>query len=86
MQLNLLDLPPISVPDEPQPIADRPLPVTPANPHTLAWLNAKADYYLKLMNRFMDAKRIPQEVKQAEFLRVYELREQVLERIAELER
>lgn len=92
-QLSLLDL--SSAPAEPElapVVATAPLSVSdcsndrPANRHVLAWLEAKADYYLKLMNRLMDAKRISQEVKTAEIVRVYELREDTLAKFYELER
>lgn len=83
-QLSLLDLP---IPDEsePQPVVTHPLPLTSAERHTLRWLNAKADYYLRLMNRFLDGSRCSQEVRSAELVRVYELREVTLVAIYDLE-
>lgn len=90
-QLSLLDLPPVE--DEPEPvthnpipITHNPLPLTSAERHTLRWLHARANYYLRLMNRFMDGKRCSQEVRSAELVRVYELREEVLAAIHLLEK
>lgn len=84
-QLSLLDLPPIE--EEPAPVVVISAPVSASiNPHELAWLQARADYYLKLMNRYMDGHKCRQEVRSAELVRVYELREQVLATIEEMER
>ena len=84
-QLSLLDLPPIE--DEPASIVVIPAPVSASvNPHELAWLQAKAGFYLRLMNKFMDGHKCRQEVRSAELVRIYELREQVLATIEEMER
>lgn len=77
MQLDLLSYQP--TPEEMAIPAPQPQPV---NRHALAWQEAKADFYLRLMNRFMRGS-LPQQIKRHEIERLHQLRQQALAEMEE---
>jgi hypothetical protein len=61
-----------------QPIA------SPPNPHAIAWQEAKATYFLQLMNRFVYGSRCSPEVRKRETSRLFALRAAALEELKRL--
>lgn len=74
-QLDIFSLEPLPL----EPIAPAPPLPQPPNPHTVAWQQAKADFYLRLMNRFISGTRCSQSVRSHEITRLYNLRQQALQ-------
>lgn len=69
-QLNLLHY-------VPEPVIN-PLSPTIQPSQAELWQQAKADFYLRLMQRFMNGRRCCLEVRRHEITRLYQLREQAL--------
>ena len=77
-QLALLDLPPVEDASQPLPFAQ------PNHRQAIAWHTARAELYLRLMNRFLNGNRCSQEVRRHEISRLHSLRQQALAAIKEL--
>lgn len=56
----------------------------PPNPHAIAWQEAKAAYYLTLINRFVGSSRCSTEVRRHETSRLFALRSAALEELRRL--
>ncbi|MBW4661013.1 MAG: hypothetical protein KME15_20240 [Drouetiella hepatica Uher 2000/2452] len=83
MQLDLLTYQPS--PEEMTIAANPSSPVAPpANQHAIAWQEAKAAYYLRLMSRFVGTGRLSTEVNQREISRLFAMRLAALEELRRL--
>jgi hypothetical protein len=82
-QLSLLDY--VPTPEEIEEPQEQAPPSPSTNPHSIAWYQARADYYLRLISRFVNSDRIPKHVKRFEISRAYQLREQAIANLKEVQ-
>jgi hypothetical protein len=87
-QLNLLDwVPPTPEPDVIIPVQEPIQPISePVNPYLVDWLETKVSFYLSLMSKLQQGKKLSVEVKRREISRVNGMRNAAIAQLAELKR
>jgi hypothetical protein len=86
-QLNLLDwVPPTPEPDA-IPVQEPAQPISePVNPYLVDWLETKVAFYLSLMSKLQQGKKLSVEVKRREISRVNGMRNAAIAQLTEIRR